>query len=59
MVTWADNPPERPAPGTVPRSAWSRFFEAAGLVHSDRAPEVLHQGPDGPAGCVREPEPPS
>jgi hypothetical protein len=35
VVTWTDPPPERPAPGTIPRSAWSRFMEAVGLVRQD------------------------
>jgi hypothetical protein len=32
MTTWSDTLPAKPLPGTEPRPAWSRFFEALGLI---------------------------
>ena len=28
MATWTDEPPQRPAPGIEPRSAWQRLMDA-------------------------------
>jgi len=45
MATWNDGPVDKPQPGTTPRSAWSRFFEAVGLVHHVPEPEFTGDGP--------------
>jgi hypothetical protein len=47
MVTWTDNPPERPAPGTEPRPAWSRLLEILGLAEVFGPIKPL-PGADGP-----------
>jgi hypothetical protein len=52
MTTWGDSTPQRPVPGTEPRSAWPRFFEALGFSR-DPEPEVTHRDPcDRAAGSV-------